>query len=628
MAGLCGSVLAAVAANATITGIRATSVEGVDGDLFDGVSVTDYSPLHSVSTNAGSVVDDWFTAPNATELLFDEGSNVTKFIEFNTASAVTLRSVVIKLDGDANPDISGRSIDNIKFYASTDAGTVMNNLVADIAVDSDYIMAYGSLQVQVDIDFDAVSGQYFRFEFNQTINGARIREIDAYSTPDVVTTATRAYGISQFRVEGVNGDLFDGATVTANSALHGASSGTADWFSSPNTTELLFADSGSNATKFIEFNTASAVEMESIVVMLSGDFNSPYYGRSTDHIKFYAGTSPATVTNNLIADIPVDSYYMNYEGRLGWVRIPINFSSMTNQYFRLEFGQVDNGIRIREIDAYGTPFVLPNATATFQSTNDMVWVEGAGDDLFEGAAISAHSPQHPASDIPAEYWFISPNVGFELLFDDSPTNRWESIDFSIGTIAEMDTVDVWLRGEHTYENITVRRVETILFYAGTTPEEAATNLVADIPVARDYRWYGADSEAVRATIHFNAPVVGRYFRIEFEQPNIVNGGPRILEIDGYGTPETIYQATIVGWSSYSPTVMKMVVDAPSTPIYYYPKAKDNLVIGTWGSVAHSDNPAGPFATTNLSYSTAEGPNEVIYVEVDANDAKFFGIGRE
>ncbi|RKX44267.1 MAG: hypothetical protein DRP64_06845, partial [Verrucomicrobia bacterium] len=123
-------------------------------------------------------------------------------------------------------------------------------------------------------------------------------------------------------------------------------------------------------------------------------------------------------------------------------------------------------------------------------------------------------------------------------------------------------------------------------------------------------------------------VIGRYFRIEFEQPDVVNAGPRVLEIDGYGTPETIHQSTIIGLSAYSPSIMKMVVDAPSTPIYYYPKATDSLVLGIWGSVAHSDNPAGPFATTNLSYSTAEGPNEVIYVEVDANDTKFFGIGRE
>ncbi len=85
-------------------------------------------------------------------------------------------------------------------------------------------------------------------------------------------------------------------------------------------------------------------------------------------------------------------------------------------------------------------------------------------------------------------------------------------------------------------------------------------------------------------------------------------------------------ATIVGWTSISDSVMKLVVDAPADPALYYPKGTANLTLGFSG-VAHSDNAAGPFVVTNLSYSTAEGDNEAIYVETTA-DQKFFGIGEE
>lgn len=84
-------------------------------------------------------------------------------------------------------------------------------------------------------------------------------------------------------------------------------------------------------------------------------------------------------------------------------------------------------------------------------------------------------------------------------------------------------------------------------------------------------------------------------------------------------------ATIVDWEFVSGSVMKLVVDAPADPALYYPKGSTDLTAGFSG-VAHSDDAGGPFVITNLSYSTAEGDNEAIYVET-TEAAKFFGIGQ-
>ena len=85
-------------------------------------------------------------------------------------------------------------------------------------------------------------------------------------------------------------------------------------------------------------------------------------------------------------------------------------------------------------------------------------------------------------------------------------------------------------------------------------------------------------------------------------------------------------ATIVSWSTVSDSVMKLVIDAPWAADLYYPKATTNLNT-PWAAVSHSDDGVHDFVVTNLSYSTAEGTNEVIYVET-TNAIKFFGIGEE
>ena len=91
----------------------------------------------------------------------------------------------------------------------------------------------------------------------------------------------------------------------------------------------------------------------------------------------------------------------------------------------------------------------------------------------------------------------------------------------------------------------------------------------------------------------------------------------------YGEPKP---ANIVSFSMVSNNVMKMVfyTYAFSTN-NYYPLATADLVVPSWTNVPHSKDGSAPFILTNLTYSTAEGTNDVIYVQAD--DAQgFFGIG--
>lgn len=86
-------------------------------------------------------------------------------------------------------------------------------------------------------------------------------------------------------------------------------------------------------------------------------------------------------------------------------------------------------------------------------------------------------------------------------------------------------------------------------------------------------------------------------------------------------------ATIIALTSVSGNVVKMVVDAPDAPESYYPLANVDLVNGGWSMVAHSDDGVNPFVVTNLSYSTVEGTNEVIYLKAE-DAAKFFGVNEQ
>jgi len=115
-------------------------------------------------------------------------------------------------------------------------------------------------------------------------------------------------------------------------------------------------------------------------------------------------------------------------------------------------------------------------------------------------------------------------------------------------------------------------------------------------------------------------------RMGIGQAFTLDGGADDLRVYGTIEDSAFLPATIVSWNLVSDSVMKLVVDAPADPVLYYPKGTVDLTTGFSG-VAHSDNAAGPFVVTNLSYSATEGGNEAIYVET-AEAQKFFGIGGE
>ena len=92
----------------------------------------------------------------------------------------------------------------------------------------------------------------------------------------------------------------------------------------------------------------------------------------------------------------------------------------------------------------------------------------------------------------------------------------------------------------------------------------------------------------------------------------------------YGNGKTAAVSQIISLKSFANNIMQMVVNT-TDPTASYPKATSNLVNAVWTSVPHSDNGANAFVVTNLSYSTADGSNNVIYVQ--ASDAvQFYGIG--
>ena len=96
---------------------------------------------------------------------------------------------------------------------------------------------------------------------------------------------------------------------------------------------------------------------------------------------------------------------------------------------------------------------------------------------------------------------------------------------------------------------------------------------------------------------------------------------------GNGKGGLLTPASIVSWSLIPSNIMRMVINAPDDASNYYPKHTSDLVDGTWSGAAHSIDGSFPFITTNLAYSTPEGSNEVIYVQV-GDVAGFLGIGEE
>lgn len=436
-------------------------------------------------------------------------------------------------------------------------------------------------------------------------------------------------------LEGFNHDLFDGNfTVTDHSPLHPSSNSTSNWFVSPNVGDLggLLVFSDTNTPNYIEFNTADPVTVGSMVFYLGGDHNPDpggFEGRSLSNIVISAGSAPGVFTQ--VADIAVNP---DYDGAYGlpWIKVVVEFpSALTAKYFRIDIEQPDvfaakpewdwNGPRIREIDAYGTNVAIKSVITA--KAIGIESIQGASDDDLEGATVTTNSPLHPATAISTDHWFISPNPAGELLFDDNA--QIKVIEFNTPQAYSLSNIVVSISGDDNAFGLEGRTVSGIRVLGGLTPDAATNNVLSYVTFTGEQTGtYG--SNWIEVSIDLDPEfAIGQYFRIELDQ---YSSGARITEIDGYGEVfiDLIAQPTIVSWSQISSNVMKMVIDAPSSMDRYSLQSKADLVVGPWGSVAHSDDGVNPFVVTNLSYSTtdATGTNEVIYLQ--STDAqKFFNI---
>ena len=157
---------------------------GVGTDLFQNATVTASSTMHP----AGFVAEDMFSEGADIlfrDAIFADDPTAVDFVEFNIASAISLRKIVVGLANDpvAGVDNDGRSLNNIRVYASHSSGTVLDNLVADVAVDPEYSTAYGHNHIAVSIDLAVYEARYFRLEFSRSNvgSGPRVFEIDGFS---------------------------------------------------------------------------------------------------------------------------------------------------------------------------------------------------------------------------------------------------------------------------------------------------------------------------------------------------------------------------------------------------------------------------------------------------------------
>jgi len=180
VAGLCSSSVAEVATAATSYVKYLTDddgIEGGNGDLFDGATVTAHSELRSGKG------EDWFSSPNLEETLFSDADSVS-YIEFNTKTSVDVTNIQFFVSGDWHPRDEVRTAQNIKFWVSKRAGKWdVSTLVLDIPISpnpsSDPNIR--SHRFKVNVEIPTATGRYFRAEFVQNNRGARIQEIDAYN---------------------------------------------------------------------------------------------------------------------------------------------------------------------------------------------------------------------------------------------------------------------------------------------------------------------------------------------------------------------------------------------------------------------------------------------------------------
>jgi len=161
------------------------------------------------------------------------------------------------------------------------------------------------------------------------------------SVAPVVTTATITTGSPI-----ASGDLFHNATITDTSPIY---PGFLDSSMFNGTTDrTIFADNSGSVIAYVDFNTASPVNLGAIAVILTNDGANAF--RALSRIKVYASHSPETVQDVLIADIPVDPDYITAYGSSS-ISVSIDLT-VEAQYFRIEFTESTDGVRIMEVDGF------------------------------------------------------------------------------------------------------------------------------------------------------------------------------------------------------------------------------------------------------------------------------------
>ena len=166
--------------------IAAKSAKGDPSDLFQVLVKPSITADTGVMNPLGYYIEDLFSvyAPTGREdVVFSDanGSNISS-IDFHLQDPVNLTQLVIGLANDniAGPDNDRRTCSNIKIYASLSPDTLMDEVVADIAINPEYTDTYGGSQIVVDIPLD-VEARFFHMEFLEPRNsGVRVFEIDGY----------------------------------------------------------------------------------------------------------------------------------------------------------------------------------------------------------------------------------------------------------------------------------------------------------------------------------------------------------------------------------------------------------------------------------------------------------------
>ncbi len=190
---------------------------------------------------------------------------------------------------------------------------------------------------------------------------------------DVVTHAAIAPFSGIASVYGDSGDVFQNATVTADSGTH-SSTDIRDLFTkgTPADQELvIFSDTDADPLSYVEFNVTRPYFFTKITIGLSNDIKvgAPDV-RSIENVKIFARASAGVFTaQDLIADVDVDPEYTDAYGQR-FLSLSIDLPSVEAQYFRVEFteplgsGYLDRGARVIEIDGFTA--AVPAASAGFE----------------------------------------------------------------------------------------------------------------------------------------------------------------------------------------------------------------------------------------------------------------------